>query len=154
MNNFSNKTVENEFGNVQDFVSEIMSLEQFQAVHERTWDLANDMPLSFAERLKHSQRFSMQGTVAYGCLRARKYILECRTDEFTIISPQTIEFQMKCKFKSHKNTSTKKVLQKPARYINGEHSVLVLRELLQPVFRRVFYFKFQLSTSIWRGKFN
>ena len=126
-----NKTAENEFDNVQDFSSEIMSLQQFQALHERTWELANDMSLSFAERLQHKQRFLMQGTVAFGCLRAREDLAECRTDEFTILSAQTIEFQMKRKFKSHKITKTKKVVQKPARYIYGERYVLVLRELLQ-----------------------
>jgi hypothetical protein len=75
--------IENEFDKVQDKASEIMSLEQFQALHEKTWELANDMTLSFPERLKHRLRYLMQGTVAFGCLRAREDLAECRTDEFT-----------------------------------------------------------------------
>ena len=43
----------NEFGNVQDLSSTIMSKEQFEALHEHTWMQATDMSLWFAKRLKH-----------------------------------------------------------------------------------------------------
>jgi len=123
-------TAENEFGNVQDNSSSIMSPAEFQALHEYTWQQATDMPLPFSERLKHKQHYLMQGTVAFGCLRAREDLAECRTDEFINITDLQMEFQMKRPFKSHKITSSKKVVHKPSRYIRGQKYVQIFRELL------------------------
>ena len=110
-------TAENEFGNVQDNSFSIMSPAEFQALHEYTWQQATDMSLPFSERLKHQQHYLLQGTVAFGCLRAREDLAECRTDEFINITDLQMEFQMKRPFKSHKITSSKKVVHKPSRYM-------------------------------------
>ena len=81
----------------------------------------------------------MQGVLAFGCLRAREDLAFFRTEEFTIISPHRILFDMKRKFKSHKITSDKKVVKKPSRFIEGEDYVQILTEILQhiPVFARL-----------------
>ena len=131
MNGILDQTTEdNEFGIVHDKSSTIMSVQEFEALHAYTWKQATDMTLSFAERLKHKQHYLMQGTVAFGCLRAREDLAECRTDEFINITDIQMEFQMKRPFKSHKITSSKKIVHKPSRYIRGQRYVQIFRELL------------------------
>ena len=120
----------NEFGDAQDHASTSMSLEEFEVLHEHTWEQATDLSLPFSQRLKHKQHYLMQGTVAFGCLRAREDLAECRIDEFINITTCQMEFHMKRPFKSHKITSSKKVVHKPSRYVRGERYVQVLRELL------------------------
>ena len=128
--------IANDFGNTNGHSAEIMSLEQFQALHDRTWEMAQDKSLPFSTRLQHSQRYLMQGILAFGCLRAREDLAECRTDEFVILSSDKIEFEMKRNFKSHKITSDKKVVHKPSRYILGPRYVQVLQLIIthRPVF--------------------
>ena len=131
-----NTTCDNEFGNPQKEPVAIMIKTQFEALHARTWELANDTTLPVSERLKHKLRYFMQGTVAFGCLRAREDLADCRTDEFTMVSSDCLEFQMKRKFKSHRLTSSKKVIHKPARYIYGDRYVQIFQEMMmhQPQF--------------------
>jgi hypothetical protein len=108
----------NESGDVQNHASTIMSLEEFEVLHEHAWDQATHLSLPFSQRLKHKQHYLMQGTVAFGCLRAREDLAECRIDEFINITTCQMEFHMKRPFKSHKITSSKKVVHKPSWYIH------------------------------------
>ena len=123
--------IANEFGNIKARSLSIMSLEQFRALHQLTWEFANDISLPFSIRMTHYQRYLMQGILAFGCLRAREDLAECRVDEFEVISPEKIEFGMKRTFKSHKITTEKKVVHKPSRYILGKRYVHVLTLILE-----------------------
>ena len=121
-----NTTYNNEF----DKPVAIMTKNQFEALHALTWELANDTTLSFSERFKHKLRYFMQRTVAFGCLCAREDLAKCRTDEFVMVSSDCLEFQMKRTFKSHRLTSSKKVVHKPARYIYGDRYAQIFQEIM------------------------
>ena len=125
------KITELEFESNEDHSSQIMSLQQFRVLKTYTWELANKSTLPFPEQLLHMQRYLMQGVLSFGCLRARDDLAWCRTDEFTVLSPHRILFDMKRKFKSHKITSEKKVVKKPSRFIEGEEYVKVYNLIVQ-----------------------
>jgi len=107
-----------------------MNFEQFRAMHEYVWGKSEDLTISFANRLKFKVYYLVLATISFGCLRSRDEIAMCIVKEFERTSQQTILFQMKRPFKSHKLTAHKKVTRKPARLICGEKSLQCLEIIL------------------------
>jgi hypothetical protein len=101
-----------------DKSADYLTDEQFDALHEHTWKLGEDLNLPFSQRILHKQAYFIQGTALFECLRGRDEIANCLIQEFDILDHEYISFQMKRKFKSHKLTSDFSVKHKPSLLIN------------------------------------
>ena len=95
-------------------LAEFMNEEQFQVLHNYTWDSAQRSD-NVVQKLTHFIRYLIQGILVYACLRARDEIAFCEVDEFSIIDERTIKFQMKRDFKSMKLDAHYNVVHKPPR---------------------------------------
>jgi hypothetical protein len=109
-----------------DFLSE----EQFFALIEEIWTLSEDRILPFYKRLTYKVWFFVLGVISFGCLCARDEIAFCLVKEFEVLSPDTICFEMKRPFKSHKLTANKKITRKPSRLLYGKRYNTCLQLLL------------------------
>ena len=110
--------------------SDYMTDAQFDAVHEKTWELSENMQIPLAKRLSHKQSYFMQGCGKFECLRARDDLANCLIKEFVILDDQFIEFQMKREFKSHTLGSDFSVHHKEALLIKGHRYVDILKNIL------------------------
>ena len=88
-----------------------MSEEQFNYLHSYTWTMAM-CAKTYTDYLLHAIMFFIQGLLVFGCLRAREETAACILGEFNILDEQTIEFQMKRDYKSHKLDANYKVVHK------------------------------------------
>ena len=112
-----------------DCSSAYLSDEQFDVLHSFTWDLSEDISLSFAERLKHKAAYFCQDCAVFDCLRGRDELANMLMGEFTVLPDQkNILFQMKRDFKSCKPDKTMKIVHKPSLIIPGERPIQLLQQ--------------------------
>jgi hypothetical protein len=110
---FGNSIAWREFnGKLKDESSVIMTREQFTDLHALSLSLAEDLTISFWDRLLHKARYLMQLILWYGCLRAHADVSNILRGELVQVAPDMLNFQMLRKFKSHKITSDKRVVHK------------------------------------------
>ena len=57
-------------------------------LHSFTWDLSEDISLSFAERLKHKAAYFCQDCAVFDCLRRRDELVNMLMGEFTVLPDQ------------------------------------------------------------------
>jgi hypothetical protein len=60
-----------------DKSADYLTDEQFDALHEHTWKLGEDLNLPFSQRILHKQAYFIQGTALFECLRGRDEIANC-----------------------------------------------------------------------------
>ena len=82
-------------------LAEFMDKEQFNVLHEFTWQSAQRKE-NVMEKLLHFVRYLIQGILVYACLRGRDEIALCEVDVFCMLDERSIRFQMKRDFKSIK----------------------------------------------------
>ena len=73
--------------------------------------------------------FLIIGILLYSCCRGHEEIAFCQVDEFAQINKQSILFQMKRDYKSHKLDAFMNVVHKPSHIIPGKKFVFILRLL-------------------------
>jgi hypothetical protein len=110
--------------------SDFLSDAQFDAIHEVTWELSENLNVPFKQRIEHKQAHFMQGCAKFECLRARDDLANCLVKEFAILDDEYIYFQMKRDFKSHKLSSDFSVHHKEGMLIKGERYIDTLKNIL------------------------
>ena len=126
-----------------DKSADYMTDEQFDALHEFTWNLSENPALPFSKQLAHKQAHFIQGLCKFECLRGRDDLANCMVKEFVICEDQEdnsntntlqhdeILFQMKRDHKSMKLGSDFSVNHKESLLLKGTRYKKTLTEILR-----------------------
>jgi hypothetical protein len=107
--------------------SEFMSEEQVKTMLDHVWDQAVNAE-NFCSKLSHLTRYFIISLLIFSCLRGREEIALCTVDEISIIDDESLLFQMKRDYKSHKLDAQMNVIHKPSRILLGKrlHEIFLL----------------------------
>ena len=98
--------------------AEFMSEDQLNALLDYVWEEA-EKAQKIAEKLMHFICYFIISLLLFSCLCGRDEISFCRVDEITQVDEDTLLFQMKRDYKSHKLDAQMNIIHKPSRVLLG-----------------------------------
>jgi hypothetical protein len=108
--------------------ADFMSEEQLHVLLDYVWNEAEKAE-SYSIKLMHFIHYFILSLLLFSCLRGRDEIAMCTADEITAIDENTLLFQMKRDYKSHKLNAQMNVIHKPSRLLLGKKLVQIYEVL-------------------------